>query len=233
VNLLRHLGPALNGEASSLVQNAVPRIAGTGRRGERRISDTVGTYRRAGQGSGQEARIPHGRDGSIDVRPPVSDSSTHASGTATTVSLHASRRATIDLEQAALAMTTLDWLGSEVVGSDDRHDLRRVSTDLELSTRDGSATGPIRKSALIDIGLPTALPDGILVEIGWQSASLAPLFPVFAGQLVIKRGGLVLDGRYAPPLGRLGLLIDAGVLHLAAERTAEAFLAQLAGRMLA
>jgi hypothetical protein len=163
----------------------------------------------------------------------VNESSTHTAATATTVSLHASRRARIDLGRAVEALTTLDWLGSPVTGPVERGDLRRVSTDLELSTRDGSASGPIRKSALIDVGRPQALPDGVLVEIGWQSDSLSPLFPVFAGQVVIKTGGLSLDGRYAPPLGRLGLLIDAGVLHLAAERTAEAFLVKLAARMLA
>ena len=140
------------------------------------------------------------------------------------VSLRVGRRARIDMARAIEALTNLDWLGAQVDGPAERDDLRRVSADLELAIRDGSAGGPIRKAALIDFGVPHALADGMLVEIGWQSASLAPLFPVLAGHVRITAVGLVLDGRYAPPFGRLGLLIDAGILHFAARRTADAFL---------
>lgn len=147
------------------------------------------------------------------------------------VALHASRRITIELKRATDALTNLDWLGPRV-GTPGEHDgLRRVSTDLELASRDGSASGPIRKSALIDVGTPHVHADAVLVEIGWQSASFAPLFPVFAGRVRIDPSGIVLDGRYAPPFGRLGLLIDMNILHFVARRTAEAFLARLAARM--
>jgi len=35
-------------------------------------------------------------------------------------------------------------------------------------------------------------------------------------------------GRYAPPFGRFGLLIDQALLHLVATRTAHAFLGRVA-----
>ena len=124
----------------------------------------------------------------------------------------------------------LDWLEARVDNGDEIEGLRRVVADLELPILDGSATGPIRKSALIDVGIPRVLPDLVLVDVGWQSASMAPLFPVFAGQLRITARSLVLDGRYAPPFGRLGLVIDAGILHFVARRTAQAFLARFAAR---
>ena len=130
-------------------------------------------------------------------------------------------------------LASLDWLGSRVDGPASRDDLRRVSANLELAILNGKANGPIRKSALIDVGPPHVLASSVVVEIGWQSDTLAPLFPVFARYLQITATGLDLEGRYAPPFGRLGLLIDASILHLAARRTADAFLAKVAADMVA
>jgi hypothetical protein len=39
---------------------------------------------------------------------------------------------------------------------------------------------------------------------------------------------MVLEGRYAPPVGKLGLLLDQALLHLVARRTAGALVARLA-----
>jgi hypothetical protein len=148
-----------------------------------------------------------------------------------TVPLRASRGARIDMTRVSDALANLEWLGPPVAGSTDRLDLRRVRADLELPIFDGSATGPIRKTALIDLGTPAMLGDALVVEVGWQSDSMAPLFPVFAGHLRLTESSLVLEGRYAPPFGRLGLLIDERILHFVARRTAQAFLARLAARV--
>lgn len=148
-----------------------------------------------------------------------------------TVPLRVSRGARIEMSRAIDAFTNLEWLGSRVNGPAEREDLRRISTVLELPIFDGSAPGPIRKTALVDIGIPAVLAGPLLVQVGWQSDSLSPLFPVFAGQLRITATILVLDGRYAPPFGRLGLLIDRQILHFVACRTAEAFLARLAAQI--
>lgn len=145
-----------------------------------------------------------------------------------TVSLRVSRGARIEMSRAIDALTDLDWLGPRVNGPAEREDLRRISTVLELPIVDGSASSPIRKAALVDIGIPTALAGPLVVQVGWQSDSLSPLFPVFAGQLRITATILVLDGFYAPPFGRLGLLVDRHFLRFVARRTAEAFLARLA-----
>jgi hypothetical protein len=148
-----------------------------------------------------------------------------------TVPLRVSRGARIEMSRAIDALTDLDWLGSRVNGPAEREDLRRISTVLELPISDGSAPGPIRKAALVDIGIPAALAGSLLVHVAWQSDSLSPLFPVFAGQLRITATILVLDGHYAPPFGRLGLLIDRHILHFVARRTAEAFLARVAAQI--
>lgn len=163
----------------------------------------------------------------------MNESSVSVGELTTSVHLHVSRPTRIDLARAVETLTNLDWFGSAVVRPAPRDDLRRVSTNLELAILNGKANCPIRKSALIDFGAPQVLATSVAVEIGWQSATLAPLFPVFAGHLQITATGLDLEGRYAPPFGRLGLLIDANILHLAARRTADAFLAKLAAGIVA
>jgi hypothetical protein len=147
------------------------------------------------------------------------------------VPLRVARSARIDLTRAHEALMNLDWLGPPVASPVGHEDLRRVSVVLELPILDGSAPGPIRKTALVDIGTPAGLGGPVVVEVGWQSDSLSPLFPVFAGQLRITTSVLVLDGHYAPPFGRLGLLIDRHILHVVARRTAAAFLSRLAAHI--
>lgn len=113
--------------------------------------------------------------------------------------------------------------GKPATWGPDRPQLRQVATVL-----DGSSTRPVQKAALIDLGPARRVGDRVLVEIAWRSASFAPLFPVFAGQLAISATDIVLDGRYAPPLGTLGLLVDRALLHLVARRAAGALVTRLA-----
>jgi hypothetical protein len=145
-----------------------------------------------------------------------------------TVPLRVRRPGSIDLDRAILALSDLSWLGRPTDGPPDHPQLRQVATHLDLPILDGSSTGPVRKAAFIDLGPARQVGDRVLVEIAWRSASFAPLFPVFAGQLSISADDIVLDGRYAPPLGTLGLLLDQALLHLVARRTAGALVARLA-----
>jgi hypothetical protein len=62
------------------------------------------------------------------------------------------------------------------------------------------------------------------MEIGWQSSSLAPLFPVFAGRLKLTPTDIVLEGFYAPPGGEFGAVLDRAFLNIAARGTARWFL---------
>jgi hypothetical protein len=145
-----------------------------------------------------------------------------------TVPLRVRRPGTIDLNRAILAVGDLSWLGRPMDGPPERPQLRRVAADLDLPILDGSSTRPVRKAAFIDLGPARQVGDLVLVEIAWRSASFAPLFPVFAGQLTISANDIVLDGRYAPPLGKLGVLLDEALLYLVARRTAGALVARLA-----
>lgn len=145
-----------------------------------------------------------------------------------TVPLRVRQPGSIDLARTILALADLAWLGRATDGPLHHPRLRRVMTDLDLPILDGSSTGPVRKAAFIDVGPARQVDDRVLVEIAWRSASYAPLFPVFGGECSITADDIVLDGRYTPPLGTLGLLLDQGLLHFVARRTAGALVARLA-----
>lgn len=137
----------------------------------------------------------------------------------------------IDLGLARRAFLDPSWLGPSSDDPDDPDVARRFATDLEMPVQDGRDRGVVRKAALIDLGLPEDTEDALVVPVSWRSATIAPLFPVFTGRLQVTARGLALHGRYAPPFGRLGLVIDAALLHFVARRTGQAFLARVAAHL--
>ncbi|HET7686082.1 MAG TPA: hypothetical protein VFM19_06755 [Candidatus Limnocylindria bacterium] len=119
------------------------------------------------------------------------------------------------------------WSGEPVDGAPDG--MRRYSIDLRL--RVGGERGGLttfRKAALLDIGVPRQAGDGWVIDVGWRAATVAPLFPVFAGRLIVTPGQLRLDGVYAPPGGIVGRVADRVLLHVAANGTARWLLGELA-----
>lgn len=148
------------------------------------------------------------------------------------IHLRLSRPAAIDLEIARRRLEAPDWLGFEVLPTDDASEgwdslvpgTRRYETDLGLPLRPGSQRTIFRKAALVDLGPPAQARHGLRVPIAWRSATMAPLFPVFAGHVDIRTDQLVLDGWYAPPGGAAGRVVDRAFLNLAARGTARWFL---------
>lgn len=128
-------------------------------------------------------------------------------------------------------MSDPSWLGRPADGQDGQPVSGVFATDLELPVLDSRGRGAVRKAALIDIGQPRDHDEALVVPVSWRSATVAPLFPVFAGELRISVQGIELVGRYAPPFGRLGLVIDATLLHVAARRTGQAFVARVAAHL--
>jgi hypothetical protein len=100
----------------------------------------------------------------------------------------------------------------------------RYLTDLSLPIRGHAPSLVFRKAAYVDLGEIRQTADGCEIEIGWQSSSLAPLFPVFAGHLTITPTEVRLEGYYAPPGGELGAALDKAFLSIAARGTARWFL---------
>jgi hypothetical protein len=106
--------------------------------------------------------------------------------------------------------------------------VRRYAVDLRLRVgSDSAALTTFRKAAYVDLGEVRSSDDGFAVEIGWQAATAAPLFPVFSGELRIGREELALSGLYAPPGGVVGRIADRTLLHVAASGTARWLLDEL------
>lgn len=130
----------------------------------------------------------------------------------------------IDLAEARRHLEAADWLGTPSEPPADRPGVRRYLTDLVLPLSTPGRPLEFRKAALVDLGPVVDRGSSLEVEISWQSATMAPLFPVFAGLLLVTPAGLVLEGAYAPPFGEAGMLIDRAALHFVARRTARWFL---------
>jgi len=142
------------------------------------------------------------------------------------VSLRVRRAGDVDPGIVCGALAAPEWLGQPTEPGEAPPGMRRFLTDLVLPL-DGRRLA-LRKAAFVDLGPPQPRPDGgCTVEVAWRSASLAPLFPVFAGRLVVGREGIRLEGQYAPPGGALGRAADRLLLHVAANGTARWFLDHL------
>lgn len=139
------------------------------------------------------------------------------------VKLYVAVPARVDLGRApeVLGSAEADWLGQRV--AEEASEIRRFSCDLELRVGpDRLAT--FRKSAIVGLGAPRRDDDAWVVPIEWRAATLAPLFPVFVGDLRLGVDRIELDGRYAPPGGSIGYVLDRTLLHIAARGTGRWFL---------
>ena len=118
------------------------------------------------------------------------------------------------------------WLGTPVEPA--HPGSRRYLTDLSLPIRDHAPSLTFKKAAFVDLGEIQRVGGVCEIEIGWQSSSLAPLFPVFAGRLTLTSTELRLEGYYAPPGGEIGAVLDKAFLGIAARGTARWFLERTA-----
>jgi hypothetical protein len=131
----------------------------------------------------------------------------------------------LDMAAALLGEDAAAWLGTPVPAPDP--DTRRFLTDLSLPLRDHVVGVTFKKAAFVDLSRLRSEPGRFEVDISWRSSSLAPLFPVFAGKLVVTGTDLLLDGFYAPPGGDIGAVLDKAFLNIAARGTARWFLGKV------
>ncbi len=136
----------------------------------------------------------------------------------------------VDVAAVRGALGLPAWLGEIVARPDTPAGMTTYLTDLVLPLPPDGRLLSLRKAAYVDLGAVEERGDGVEIAIGWRSASLAPLFPVFAGRLSARPGGLTIEGHYAPPGGRLGMAADRALLHVAARGTARWFLDHLAAQ---
>jgi hypothetical protein len=138
------------------------------------------------------------------------------------------QHAAIDLARIELVFRDegIAWLGTPVEPA--HPGSHRYLTDLSLPIRDHAPSLTFKKAAFVDLGEIKRAGGICEIEIGWQSASLAPLFPVFAGRLTLTSTELRLEGYYAPPGGEIGAVLDKAFLGIAARGTARWFLERTA-----
>jgi len=140
--------------------------------------------------------------------------------------LRLARPLVIDRERArqVLAGPDIPWLGRRLDDPTITPGQLRFETDLRLPLRPADRV-VVWKAAHVDVGPVEAAPDGYACPISWRSATLAPLFPVFAGRLLLGSEELVLEGYYAPPGGEIPKSVDRALLNVAARGTARSLLA--------
>jgi hypothetical protein len=126
---------------------------------------------------------------------------------------------------AELVQGPWTWLGPEITPAP--AGLARHETDLRLRVSDHPAIVTFRKAAYVDHGPIRAVSSGWKVEVAWRASTLAPLFPVFSGELRLDGREATLSGLYAPPGGVVGRMADRALLRVAATGTARWLLATL------
>jgi len=133
-------------------------------------------------------------------------------------------RVNMDRVPDVLGTDEAAWLGTRLPA--ESSGVRSFLCDLEVTSGAGERT-VLRKSAIVGFGAPSRAGDEWVVPVEWRASTLAPLFPVFAGRLRIEPESIELTGSYAPPFGKLGIVLDAALLGRAARATARWFLARV------
>jgi hypothetical protein len=103
----------------------------------------------------------------------------------------------------------------------------------ELRTRLQAGTPALAKEVAVVVGTPRRGSVATMIPITWRATSVETLFPVLHGDLVIEEIAddltqITLQGSYRPPLGHLGKMIDAVVLHRLAEACVKDFMNRMA-----
>ena len=90
----------------------------------------------------------------------------------------------------------------------------------------------VSKRVHLEVGKAYTVRGHYVVPLTWEASGLAGLFPVMQALIEVHRRGrdqsqIVFWGRYDPPLGRAGELIDKYVAHEVAEVTVQHLLAAI------
>lgn len=117
-----------------------------------------------------------------------------------------------------------------------------LASHVEAASADGEATrvrvgpgGPawLGKSVAVHLGEPTGTDEELVIPLTWEATGPTGLFPRLAAELRLsaldpERAELALSGRYRPPLGRAGQVLDETLLTHVASATVRSFLRRVA-----
>src|ERR671923_2247671 len=114
------------------------------------------------------------------------------------------------------------WL--EEAASRAAHFGRAAGVKLRSKLGLGRLRTGVGKRARLEVGDARFVRDHFVIPVTWEASGYAGLFPVMDAVMEVHRAGaeqsrIVFWGRYDPPLGRAGELIDRYVAHEVAEVT--------------
>lgn len=148
--------------------------------------------------------------------------------------------------RAALAVPVADSVQVELASSAIAARLRAggswLASHVEAASADGLATrvrvgpgGPawLGKTVAVQLGEPEGTDEALVIPITWKATGPAGLFPRLEAELRLsaldpERAELALSGRYLPPLGRAGQVLDDTLLTRVARATIRSFLRRVA-----
>jgi len=89
------------------------------------------------------------------------------------------------------------------------------------------------KTVAVHLGEPEGTDEALVIPLTWEATGPAGLFPRLEGELRLcaidpERAELTLSGRYRPPLGRAGHVLDETLLTHVAGATVRSFLRRVA-----
>ncbi|MDA8398943.1 MAG: hypothetical protein M0008_02670 [Actinomycetota bacterium] len=141
-------------------------------------------------------------------------------------------RLSCDAAKARIAADRGHWIDQlATAASDDGGALR-----LKVGPALGPSEPMIGKEVHCKLGDPRDHGDGFVVPLEWEATGIPGLFPRLEGDLEIAPLGsegsqISLVGRYDPPLGRAGRLLNSALGHRVAEATIRSFLLRLASAL--
>jgi hypothetical protein len=91
----------------------------------------------------------------------------------------------------------------------------------------------VAKEVRLEIGEREVQPRGLVYPIRWIATGASALFPTMTADLVLSKAGstgtrISFEGRYKPPMGPLGKVIDRIALRRIAEATVQDWVDRLA-----
>jgi hypothetical protein len=102
---------------------------------------------------------------------------------------------------------------------------------LRLAPRDAAFPLP-SKRVRVDLERPYRRGDGWVLPFHWAATVVPAMFPAMEAELTVAPLGntearLTFSGRYQPPLGAVGQVVDTVLLHRVVERSVRSFLVAL------
>jgi len=126
-----------------------------------------------------------------------------------------------------------EWLeqAAEAAG----HGGEAVTARMRSELSRGGLRVKVSKRVQVEVGNVTRVGDHFVVPITWQASGFAGLFPVMDAILEVHPAGreqarMVFWGRYDPPLGRMGDLVDRFIAHEAAQSSVRVLLSAIGQR---